>query len=116
MSESKHKELIQHLDSIGWSPDRYGDAECVDLGSAMAADAIRSLESELDALRSDIARHVQIEAEQASQIERAYICLTFSGLPGPPSLAVGIETLRAERDALEEEVGLLMRDVEALRK
>jgi len=114
MSESKYKELLQHLDSIGWSPDRYGDAQCVDVGSAMAADAIRSLESELDALRSDIARHVQIEAEQASEIEQAYICLTFSGIASPPSLAVGIETLRAERDALEEEVALLKRDIEAL--
>jgi hypothetical protein len=68
------------------------------------------------ALKHDIARHVQIAAEQASQIEQAYICLTFSGYPSPPSLAVGIETLRAERDALEEEVALLKRDDEHSRR
>jgi len=73
-------------------------------------------ESEATALRTDIARHVQIAAEQASQIEQAYICLTFSGYPSPPSLAVGIETLRAERDALEEEVALLKRDDEHSRR
>ena len=95
MSESKYKELLQHLDSIGWSPDRYGDAQCVDVGSAMAADAIRSLESE---------------------IEQAYICLTFAGIVRPVSLADGIRMLRETKDVLYDEVLLLKRDIEALSK
>lgn len=55
---SKYAELIAHLEVVGWEADGNGDAVCVNVGAAMAADTIRDLETKLRA------------AEQALQDER----------------------------------------------
>jgi hypothetical protein len=36
-------ELAEHLENVAWQPDSHGDPDCVDQGSAMAAEVIRKV-------------------------------------------------------------------------
>ena len=46
---SAYNDLLQHLESVAWRLDAKGEPECFDQGAAMAAEAIRKLETELTA-------------------------------------------------------------------
>ena len=59
-SPIRFAELLEHLESIGWAPDKHGDAECVDQGAAMAANAIRTLLADLAAATESLARYQRL--------------------------------------------------------